>query len=243
MGILTRAELIQQAGLASGNDQSTSFVYVWLDAWLHRTAKSWAWPVLKRRISSLPLVAGQASVDVGLGKYADIYIHRIFNPLTYRSANYQQRGRIFIEQILSADPDTDPDTTLASNRLGTPEKVKIRSATATTVISGAPPYATGTFSLYFNPVPDKPYLVNLDIHYIPKPDGTTTTAIPWYPNDRTLIQACKCALLELDDGGEEGAASEKSLMKLAAMVVDDRDFDGEGPGDNELMGLDKSVFL
>ena len=227
--------MLAQAQLAAGNDQTTGFVRTWLDAWLHRTAKSWAWPVLKARIADLPITVGAVSVDVGNGDFVATYIHRIFNPLFYRNSDYKQRGRIFIRQILDANYDKDESVTLVADRTGAPVTCKIRMK------------ASGrAFTIYPDPTPDKQYYISLDAHTIPANIGSAAandSQVPWYQSDKTLLQACKCALLEYDDGGEEGPALEKGLMKLAAMVIDDRDFDGQGPGDNTLMGLDPSVFL
>ena len=229
MGTLTRALLIAQAGLASGNDQTTTFVATWLDAWLKRTAKSWAWPILKLRIADLPIATGATSVVVGNGTFVASYIHRIFNPLFYRTSDWRQRGRILIRDLIDGNPDTDESVTLAANRLGAPNTVKIRMT------------ADGVYTLFLDPCPDKAYLISLDTHYIPAALASDAS-VPWYQEDRTLLQACKCALLEYDDGGESGKALDQEMMKLAQMVVDDRDFNGEGPGDNQVMQLDKSVF-
>lgn len=215
-----------QAGLAAGNDQSTAFVKTWLNAWLQRTAKSWAWPVLKERVIDLPMSSN--NTPVGLTGFTTMYIHRIFNPLMYRTSDYKQRGRLFISELLNANVDSDEVTRMTTT--STPSTVKIRQN------------GNGKFIIYPNCTPDKTYYVTLDIHYIPT-NLTLDTEVPWYPSDKTIIQACKCALLEYDDGGEMGAAFEKSNMTLSAMVIDDRDFDGEGPGDNVIMGLDKSVFI
>ncbi len=233
MGTLTRGELIEQAGLASGNDQTTTFVETWLNAWLQRTAKSWAWPVLKKRIEDCPIAASAPYFNTYVTYVG--YIHRIFNPLFYRSSDWKQRGRILISELLDGNPDTDQSVTQVADRLGAPETCKIRLAYT---IDGQ----QGAFYVYPNPVPDKLYYVSFDAHIIPA-DLTLDTQIPWYQSDRTLLQACKCALLEFDDGGEGGKALDTAMIKLGAMVIDDRDFDGEGPGDNQVMGLDKSVFV
>jgi hypothetical protein len=231
MGTLTRDELLAQAGLASGNDQTTTFANTWVNAWLKRTAKSWAWPILKARITDLPIAQGAVSVDVGNGDFVTTFIHRIFNPLFIRSTDYKFRGRLLISDLLNGNPDTDESVTQAANRLGTPETCKIRLK-----ING------GAFTIFPNPVPNQAMLISLDVHIIPAA-LTLGTEVPWYQSDRTLLQAYKCALLEFDDGGEGGRAMNEEMAKLSQMVVDDRDFDGEGHGDNQVMGLDKSVFI
>lgn len=238
MGILTRAQLRAQAGLASGNDQSTTFVNTWLDAWLSRTAKSWAWPALKKQVVDLSAPASGAQVYAGVGYSTKIlgvaaltnYLHRIFNPLFFYTSDKKQRGRVFINDLIDGNVDLNPNTTNAADRLGAPATCGIQ------VIGD------GSMLISLDPVPDKQYYLSFWVHVIPNALATDAS-IPWYQSDRTLLQACKCALLELDDGGEGGPAFQNEMMKLASMVVDDRDFDGEGPGDNQVMGLDKGVFL
>lgn len=238
MGTLTRAQLRAQAGLASGNDQSSTFVNTWLDAWLQRTAKSWAWPVLKRQVYDLSAPASQAQVNVGYGYNTTVkgvtnlttWIHRIFNPLFFYTSDKKTRGKVYITELLEGSPDTDPTSSNASDRLGAPSSCHIQKND------------DGSMIISLDPVPDKQYYLSFWAQIIPGAIAADTS-IPWYPNDRTLLQACKCALLELDDGGEGTDAYNNEMAKLAAMVVDDRDFDGEGPGDNQLMGLDRSTFL
>ncbi len=237
MASLTRAQLLTQAGLAAGNDQSSAFVATWLDAWLKRTAKSWAWPVLKKQVVDMSAPAGGSSIYVGNGYATKILgvsattnvIHRIFNPLNFYGSTKKQRGRVFIRELMDGNPDNDVASSNVSDRTGAPTTVKIQKND------------DGSMILMLDPVPDKQYYLSFWVHLIPN-SLANSTSIPWYPNDRTLLHACKCALLELDDGGEGGPAYEKAMQALGAMVVDDRDFDGEGPGDNQLMALDPSVF-
>lgn len=243
MASLTRGQLLAQAGLAAGNDQTTTFARTWMDAWCKRTAKSWAWPVLKMKVNNINIASGADRVGFGLGYGGtDLDIHRIFAPIMFHSADYKTRGRMLITQLLDMDPDTDETTTQASARLGTPETCKIQK----TVTDPADPDALGgQHIIYPNPVPNQALILSFWAHVIPGnlPAGVAgDDYFYWYPNDRTLLQAMKCALLEMDDGGEGTPAFDKEMLKLGSMVVDDRDFDGEAPGDNVVMGLDSSVF-
>lgn len=234
MGILTRAQLMEQGGLAGGNDQSKAFVRTWLDAWLRRTAKSWAWPVLKFRMEDVAVAAGEASVQVG---DVDLYIHRIFAPLFWRTPTYSSRGRILIRQIYDGDVDKDESNTLASNRLGKPTTCKLRTVNIDQF--------GGAFVIWLDPVPDTAILLSLDTHVIPNNLGPTTNGdaeVPWFPEDKTLIQACKCAVMEMDAGGQVSQAFNQEMERLDAMVIVDRDYNGEAPGDNIIMGLDPSCF-
>lgn len=244
MASLTREELLAQAGLAAGNDQTTGFVRTWLDAWMKRTAKSWAWPILKIRIQDVVIASGADRIGFGLGYNGVNYdIHRIFAPIFFRNASYSTRGKMLISELLNGNPDTDESVTQANARLGTPETCKIRKHFADLI---DPDALGGQHVIFPNPVPNQLLYLSFDAHVIPPNIGSLAvddTTIPWYPNDKTLLQACKCALMEHDAGGEDSASYDKEMMKLAAMVVDDRDFDGESPGDNVVMALDKSVFL
>lgn len=245
MGDLTRAQLMAQAGLAAGNDQATSFVRVWLNAWLSRTAKSWSWPICKKRVSSLAVSAGSRSVVVGngvsttidgLGALTTHKIHRLLGGyvLWRVQTGYSPRGRAFVRTLIDPNPDTDESVTDPSQQKGWPETVKVRKSD------------NGALTLFLDPVPIQALYLAFDIHFIPPNISTSSandTTIPWYPNDKTLLQACKVALLELDKGGEESKVYDNEAAKLGAMVIDDRDFDGSEAGDNEVFGLDKSVFL
>lgn len=237
MGDLTRAQLMSQAGLAAGNDQCQQFIRVWLNAWLKRTAKGWAYPFLKVRIENVPLNASAASVEVGLGATTPLYLHRIFNPLFIYTFDKKTRGRMYIRDLIEGDPDKDQSATNVADRLGMPTTCRIYT-------SGSDVYQ-GKFTVFPDPAPDKQYYLAFDAHVIPAGIPTVAasdTTVPWYPEDKTLLQACKCAIIEYDDGGEGNPKFDVEMQKLAAMVIDDRDFNGEGPGDNQLMALDKGVF-
>jgi hypothetical protein len=240
MGDLTRAQLLAQSGLSAGNDQADSYVATWLDAWLKRTAKSWSWPGLKKRVSDLAIAQGSASVACGYGTSTKVagttlsthHIHRLIGGVVfwYVPTSFNPHGRAFVRPLLGADPDNDESASDPATRQGTPSTVKVRQS------------ADGALTLYPDPVPDRALYLAFDAHIIP-PSLASSSEIPWYPNDKTLLQAVKVALLELDAAGEKDPHFDDEGMKLAAMVVDDRDFDGEQAGDNQMMLLDPSVFL
>lgn len=244
MGDLTRAQLMAQAGLAAGNDQASSFIRTWLDAWLKRTAKSWSWPLLRGRVDELSIATGAASVQCGAGVSTKIdgstltthHIHRLVGGMVYWyvPSAFNPRGVAYVRSLLGGSVDQDQSATSPTNRQGTPSTVKVKNS------------ADGQLTLYLDPVPDRTLYLAFDVWTVP-PSLTSgspgDTEIPWYPNDRTLLQACKVAILELDAAGEKDAHYDDESAKLAAMVIDDRDFDGEQAGDNQVMSLDPSVFL
>lgn len=244
MGDLTRGQLLFQAGLAAGDDSVSTFARTWLDAWLKRTAKSWMWPLLKSRVRDLPIAAGAASVGVGIGypttigngvDSLDFHVHRLLNGVVFwRSASgYSPNGRAFIRPFNSVDPSTDESVSDPLGRMGYPETIKVRQA------------ADGALGLYPNPTPKVPLLFSMDVLLIP-PSLTTGSEgdveVPWYPNDKTLLQAVKVAILESGTSGEKSALFDDESAKLADMVSADREFDGEQAGDNEILTLDRSVF-
>lgn len=240
MGDLTRTQLLAQAGLSAGNDQASGYVATWLDAWLKRTAKSWSWPLLRARVSDLAVASGTHYVDVGYGIATKLdgvtasthHIHRLLGGQVwwYVASTFNPRGVAYVRQLLGGNVDQDRSATDPSTRPGMPSTVQVKNS------------ADGKLTLYLDPVPDRALYLAFDVWHIP-PSLASSASIPWYPNDKTLLQAVKVALLELDAAGEQDPKYETESMKLAAMVVDDRDFDGEQAGDNQLMSLDPSVFL
>lgn len=244
MGTKTRAQLISQAALAAGNEQAGDYIRPWLNDWLQRTGKSWSWPLLHKSVGNLVVPAGQVATPVGVGAATEVqgvlltthHIHRLMGGYVFwrDASTYNTRGRAFVRPLYDANPDTDERITDPNVRKGLPETLKVRQT------------ADGALTLYLNPVPDRSLILAFDVHWLPpsmSTDSTDDGLSPWYPNDRTLEQACKCAILEMDAGGENATVVGDALNTLGAMVVDDRDFDGEQAGDNQEMEMDPSVFV
>lgn len=244
MGRKTRGELMEEAGLSSGNLDGESFIRTWLDNWLFRTAKTWPWPVLKARINMVALAAGEASLQVGGGNGGvDAHIHRLLGGVVFYRAQtgFNPNGRILVRPFESADPSRDISVTDPLQRRGLPETVRIYTGDG----NAAGEIEIGSITLVFDPVPNQALYLAFDAHYIPEnltSGSAGDTERPWYPNDRTLVEACKCALLDLDKGDQTDPAFDRAMGALGAMVVDDRDFDGDQAGDNQWLQLDPSVF-
>lgn len=239
MGLKTYAQIVVEAGLEAGNDQASSYAFLWLNNWLARTAKSWSWPVCKKRVLNLPVTQGAARVAVGRGASCSIngltltthYVHKLLGGyvLWRAQSGFNPRGRANVRPLMDANADNDADNSDPALRQGTPTTVKVRQTD------------NGALSLELDPTPDRAIYLNFDVHWVPPP-MVLTTEIPWYPNDRTLVQACKCAIQVLDTGGEINEGEDEEMAKLAGMVIDDRDFDGDQAGDDQVFGLDPSVF-
>lgn len=106
-------------------------------------------------------------------------------------------------------------------------------------------HADRCLRIYLHPVPNITVYLTGTFHVLPRPIGPledNDDERPWYPNDRTLEQAVKCAFMEQDDGAESKKNLQDELQRLEAMVITDRDTDGAQAGDNEVMELDASTF-
>jgi hypothetical protein len=243
MGRKTRAELMSEAGLVASNDQASSFVRLWLDNWLTRTAKTWSWPMLKGRIGPVSVAAGTGALSVGNGESnINQRLHRLVNGWVFwrGQSNANIRGRAFVRPFDNPDPDVDlsvRDTT----RQGYPETVRIYTGLGA---GGADPESE-VLTMVLDPIPSIPVYLYFDALILPPNIGAAAaddTVRPWYPNDRTLVDACKCAIMELDKGDEDDAAYDKAMTALGLKVVEDRDFDGQQAGDNEWLSLDPAQF-
>lgn len=229
MGLLTRTQIFTEGGLQAGDDTQATRQAFWFNAWLRKQYCMWPWPFLKRRASGISLTTGATTVSVGAGASITEEILRIFEPLVVYTSDSKTRLNAPIIELLMADilyDESSRDSTLGRS---TPTQFKCR-ADATTY---------GKWSLIPFPVPDKAYLLAFDYQTIPA-NLSSDSQIPVYPNDRTLIQAAKCAALEYADGTSE--ALDRDLEVLASMVSDDRDAFGSAPGDNEYWQMDTSVF-
>lgn len=238
MATRTLAQLMTQGGVAATNEEASDYVRQWMNSWLMRTAKSWSWPVLKLRMTKA-VSAGASSVGVGAGIDGITYgVHRLLGNYVYwYTSDRRSKGKMLVRPLLDGDVSKDEDATLAAERLGSPTTCRVRVR----VQNPADPDALGgQLVIYPDPVPNVAMTFAFDVHVIPA--VIVDADVPWYPNDRTLEQAVKCAFMEQDDGAEGRASLQTELQRLGQMVVDDRDFDGEGPGDNQMMMLDPSVF-
>lgn len=245
MGRKTRAELMSLAGILANNEEAQTIVRPWLDDWLQRTAKSWMWPVLKNRATNVPVSAGVTGLNIGAGDLSQTgaSIHRLLNGVVmWRSqAGYSPNGRMLIRPFdAPVDPSRDFSVSDPAQRRGSPETCRVYTGLQETGNA-----ESGSVTLVFDPVPNIPIYLAFDWWMIPKAIGASAvddTEQPWYPSDRTLVEAIKLCIMDLDKGDEPDQAYAMQEAKVASMVVDDRDFDGSQAGDNEWLQLDPNTF-
>lgn len=228
MGQLSAANLIATALNKAGDSRLTTPALTWLNAWLRSAYAAWPWPYLQRRIAGLALPAGTQSLSLGAGAGGvTLEIKRVLDPLWVYDSVYSTKLRARIRTYIAGDAFEDESINNPATNIGCPQQFKIRADTS----------LFGKWSLIPTPVPDKAYLLAVDYIIIPA-DIVTTTDVPTYPNDRTMIQAILCDALQY----MKDKAYLDELQVLASMVIDDRVKFGEVAGTNDQTLLDPSVF-
>lgn len=231
MGQLSFATIVSEGLLLAGDDSLTTRANVWLNAWLRSQYAAWPWPFLQRRATGVSLASGATSLSFGAGAIVTPEVKRILTPVFIYDSAYTTAKRVSVRTLTGGELVEDETVNNPSNNIGAPARFKVRADTS----------LWGKWLLIPTPVPDRTYLLAID--YIVQPaDISTTTDVPLYPNDRTMIQAMKHAALDYLKEADAPAA----LDVLASMVIDDRVKYGEVTGTNDqlgsLMGLDTGYF-
>jgi len=232
MGQKTRTQIIT-AGLEKAGDTSLSTLAVtWFNAGLRsRLYAGWPWPFLQEPITGLVLGAGVTSLTVGAGTNYALEIRRIMDPIWVGDSTYQTRARARIRTLTGGSAETHEALIDPNQGRGTPIQFKARMDRT----------LWGRWKLIPYPVPDKAYLVHLDVIVQPA-DTTSDSDIPVYPNDETLIKLVEHAALEYMHGSNSPEA-QAALDQLTSMVIGDRGRYGEVPGTNDVIELDENIFL
>ena len=225
-------EIISEGLLLAGDTSLTTRAVVWLNQWLRSQYRAWPWPFLQTRASGLTLSASSGSMTVGSGiGGVTPDIQRVIDPVYLYTTAKTIRGTLRIQQLNSGPIEADIDARL-STRTGTPTSLKLRPSNS----------VYGRWLFIFDPIPDQAYLFSFD--YLQQPDDEATaaasggTAIPLYPNDRTMVQAVMVHALKYM--ADERLLPEQELLRV--MCLDDRVKYGQSPGVNELWGMDPSTF-
>ncbi len=227
----TCANLISEALLLAGDTSLSARGVVWLNQWLRSQYAAWPWPFLIRRASSLTLAAGTTSLTVGGGSGGVTpAIRRLVDPVYLYTTARTTQGTVRLTDLLDGDQAFDGDSR-PSTQTGLPRTVQTR-ANATT---------WGKWDLIFDPIPEQAYLFSFDYYVQPTDEATGTaggTAVPLYPNDRTIMHAI--AAMALAHMGDERASEFRDVA--AAMAIDDRGKFGMAPKVNDHWTLDKSTY-
>lgn len=229
MAVLTRAEIVSEGQLLAGRDDVATQANAWLQRWLDSVAASWPWPQLQAEFVGMEIAAGQRGVGFGAGNPdggpTDRVLKILDNVWLYDSTRTFRR-RIRIRHQLSNPIDIIGPTTYT----GQPQSARIFSNTQ----------QLGEWSLIFEPIPDKAYL--LSIPYIALPAAMTADGdIPWYPNDETMVQAVAFKVSEYHNG-KDHPVTNAFQADLAGLVANDRIRYGSVGGINDVLTLSAGKY-
>lgn len=226
MGQLTRDQIVSEGQLLAGRDDSATAANGWLQRWLDSVAASWPWPMLQNEAIGIALAGGATSLAIGGGSGGITpKILKVLDNIWLYDSTRTTRRRLRIRHQLSHPGDRIGPTDVT----GQPQQVRLFHT------------SFGTWTLYFDAIPDKAYL--LTIPYITLPATISTgSEIPWYPNDETMVQVVAFKTHEYYDG-KDSPVTQAAQEILAGMVAADRTRHGTAPGINDVMWLDPSRFL
>lgn len=226
MGQLTFQNIIDTGLLRGGNDTLTTQAPIFLKGWLRKQAARWPWPQVVKRYSGLTLSASSvATIGAGSGGVTEV-IKEVKKPIRLYSADYKKRSQIDI--VAYDETHLGLDQTMAAGlaETGLPSTAKVMQVNGT----------MGRWTIEFFPLPDQSYLMSLLLHTIPT--DPAVNAVPWYPEDETMVEAVAAFAV----GWDSKSAGEAAMSIVADMVVTDRNAHGGVPGFNEDIELDPSVF-
>lgn len=212
---MTRAAIIAQGLSEAGrtelaNDSATTTAFL---AWLRSMAFRFPWPILHKRATAVALGTGVQYLDFGGGSIVANGVQRIKDPVLIYRSGYTDQDVVRVQTLDGEGPDESTTDPVAIR--GKPKYVKCYLNASTTV-----------WRLWFQPVADRDYL--LAIPYLDLPADPATGAVPWYPNDRTMIQWV------FDYAKKKGSQdrTETSSELQAQITRDMMDF-GQTPGINQ----------
>lgn len=226
MGSATLSTLVSEGLLMAGDTRLTDRAKVWLKDWLRSQAAAFPWPVLHREKSGVALALGSQSVAFGNGSEVTPQVVKIHDPIFVYDSTFSTRQNVRIRPARSDTLDWDETINNSATNRGTPNYAKI------TPFVGTP----GKWTVTFDRAADKAYL--LKFFYLELPADPGDSAVPWYPNDRTMKKVIEVEALRYRKDPEHASA----LEVLAMMVTEDRVKYSSSPGINDEWGLDPKVF-
>lgn len=231
MARLTFDQLVAQGGVLGGNDSVATWVGTKFNGWLRKHYAAWAWPFLIKQATGIVLGAGLGSVDVGAGNGGlASQISRIFSPVYFRANSYGTRSKAPVRPLVGGPSSAQPGNVDPANDIGMPQAFTF--SPQSTVLG----LQYQTLGVY--PYTDVQYFLAFTYQLLP--DDIAVSNIPLYPNELTLIQACKCAAIEYDNSNTPWFQSESEI--LAGMVSADRDTYGGNASFGDQLQLDDGMY-
>lgn len=227
MGQLTRDQIVSEGQLLAGRDDMATQANGWLQRWLDAVAASWPWPVLQQEVVGIALGQGVQSIEFGAGTSVTEKVQKILDNLWLYTSERTFRRRLRIKHQLS-DPG---DRIGPAADTGAPSALRIFATN---------PYVAGRWTLRFDRIPDRAYL--LTVPYLVLPAALTLgTDIPWFPNDETMVQAVAFKVSEFHNG-KDSPVTQAFQQNLAGLIANDRIRYGAINGVNDTLALDPNVF-
>ena len=210
----TLAEIVSEGLLQAADTSLTNRAIFSFKKWLRSQAIAFLWPQCK--VESVVAFGGALSIlqiGGGLGGITN-EIQRINDPLKIYAASSPT-----LADFANVRIQTDWDNALVNNTQGTgkPENAIVRQVFGT----------KGAWNITFNRTSDKAYTVLMSSYQIP--EIATVNSIPWYPNDRTMVQSVYVEALKY----KKDSNYMEQLDLLAHMVQQDKVSEGIKPGVND----------
>ena len=224
MGASIFSEIVSEGLLQAGDTSLTTRANFALKKWLRSQAEGFLWPQLKGN-EQVAVGANSEDFDIGAGDGGVTEeIFRINDPM-----KIWETGSETLAGMANIRVKTDWDDTLVNpfdGSQGKPTEARLKQNTT-----------KGSWTVSFDHETDRAYTVYVNYYYIPA--DPATSAVPWYPNDRTMVQAVYVEALKY----KKDPNYRNELDLLAGMVRQDRMNHGIKPGINDAgIPLNKSIF-
>jgi hypothetical protein len=225
MGSLTRDQIINEGQLRAGRDNLNPVLEQALNDWLDRSGRSWTWPLLQQRRSGLSIAAGSTSFTVGVGQggVTNRVTRIITRPWLYDTSR-TVRQRLSINYI-SDEPD---DILRPPNQPGLPSSCLLEQVTV------------DQWRFVFDRPTDRALFMTVALQELP-PRLTFGTAIPWYPEDMTMLQYIEAETLRRENGVDSPSFN-AALAVLTDMMSSDKIRHGTNQSSNAIVHLDEETF-
>lgn len=213
------SEIVSEGLLQVGDTSLTARMNFALNKWLRSQASLFLWPQLKRETSGIALAAGIQTLNFGNGLGGVTpEISRLNDPMKLYTSGFNTLQDIRIQTDWpGSEPSVSNTYVDPSTNTGAPDQAKVKQHITT----------KGAWTVVFNRVADRAYLIEINYYVIPV--DVATSAAPWYPNDRTMVQCVYVEGLKY----KKDPAYRTELDLLARMVTNDRMSEGQKPGIND----------
>ncbi len=231
MGALSRLNIVTRGLNLAGQTGLGAEAPFWLNMWLADVYDSWYWPFLYSRYVNI--VVPQLAPSLVIGPAGTIVTDKVTKFRRAVLADVSNQGFKNELDITSGDTvsNLDEPSWLDSTTPGTPTRMLVEH------------HATDndSWNVYFAPIPDKAYRMNLVLQRHPAEIDVTSagdTVRPVYPNDMTMVQCLYAFGLSHQDDEREPMA----WARLDSLLRQDRTKYGEMVGYSSRLMLNPRLF-